>query len=176
MDDTLPVIYLSGLLIIVSGLAIFVIFQIFKTRRFEGRFSRLQNKLKQEKGTAKDYYDLGSMHLDKKLYVQAVNLLQKALKAEDKTDPENKALIYNAMGFAYFAQEQYELAIRHYKDAIKLYPEYVIALNNLANIYEKKQMTVKALETYEEALKYEPDNKVAKSRAESLRKRFVAQG
>ena len=38
----------------------------------------------------------------------------------------------------------------------------------------KKQMTAKALETYELALKAEPDNKTAKKRAESLRKRFVA--
>ena len=44
------------------------------------------------------------------------------------------------MGYAYFAQEQYDLAIRNYKEATKLYPEYVTALNNLANVYEKKQM------------------------------------
>lgn len=176
MDDTLPVIYLSGLLIFLAGLAVFVIIQIFRTRRFEGQFSRLQKKLKQEKGTAKDYYELGSMYLDKKLYVQAINLFQKALKSEEELDPENKALIYNALGFAYYSQEQYELAIRNYKDAIKLAPQYVIALNNLANIYEKKQMTAKALETYEETLKYEPQNSVAKRRAESLRKRFIAQG
>lgn len=176
MDDTLPVIYLSGLLIFVGGLAVFVVIQIFRTRRIESRFSRLQKKLKQEKGTAKDYYDLGSMFLDKKLYVQAISLLQKALKAEDELDPDNKALIYNALGFSYFAQEQYELAIRNYKDAIKNSPQYVIALNNLANIYEKKQMTAKALETYEEALKYEPKNGIAKRRAESLRKRYITQG
>jgi tetratricopeptide (TPR) repeat protein len=176
MDDTLPVIYLSGLLIFVSGLAVFVLIQIFRTRRFESRFSQLQKKLKQEKGTAKDYYDLGSMFLDKRLYVQAISLLQKALKADDELDPDNKALIYNALGFSYFAQEQYELAIRNYKDAIKNSPQYVIALNNLANIYEKKQMTAKALETYEEALKYEPKNSIAKRRAESLRKRYIVQG
>lgn len=175
MDDTLPVVYLSGLLIFVGGLAVFVLVQIVRTRRFESRFSRLQKKLKQEKGTAKEYYDLGSMFLDKKLYVQAIGLLQKALKADDELDPDNKALIYNALGFSYFAQEQYELAIRNYKDAIKNSPQYVIALNNLANIYEKKQMTAKALETYEETLKYEPKNSIAKRRAESLRKRFIAQ-
>ncbi|PSF37353.1 hypothetical protein C7H19_10495 [Aphanothece hegewaldii CCALA 016] len=175
MDDNLPVIYLSGLLVFVAGLAVFVLIQIVKTRRFEGRFSRLQKKLKQEKGTAREYYELGSMFLDKKLYVQAISLLQKALKAEEEIDPDNKALIYNALGFAYYSQEQYEIAIRNYKDAIKFSPQYVIALNNLANLYEKKQMTAKALETYEETLKYEPKNSVAKRRAESLRKRFIAQ-
>jgi hypothetical protein len=34
-------------------------------------------------------------------------------------------------------------------------------------------MTVKALETYQESLKYQPTNAVAKRRAESLSKRVV---
>jgi tetratricopeptide (TPR) repeat protein len=80
-------------------------------------------------------------------------------------------LIYNALGYAYFVQEQYDLAIRQYKEAIKLSPGYVVALNNLANTYERKQLTNPALETYEEVLKYEPENSTAKRRAESLRKR-----
>jgi tetratricopeptide (TPR) repeat protein len=174
MKESLPVVYLSVLLIILGLTAIFVLFQIIKTRRTEGAFSRLQKKLQKEKGTAKEYYELGSIFLEKKLFVQAVNVLQKALKAEGEVDPENKALIYNALGYAYFAQEQYEIAIRNYKDAIKLYPEYAIALNNLGNVYERKQMTAKALETYEQTLKVDPNNATAKRRAESLRKRFVS--
>jgi tetratricopeptide (TPR) repeat protein len=175
MDDTLPIIYVSGLLIFLIGLGVFVIIQIVKTRKVEGTFSKLQKKLQQDKGTAKEYYALGSLYLDKKLYVQAISLLQKALKIGDseEVETENKALIHNALGFAYFAQEQIDLAIRNYKEAIKLYPEYTIALNNLGNAYEKKQMAAKALETYEESLKYEPSNRVAKKRVESLRKRFV---
>ena len=81
--------------------------------------------------------------------------------------------MYNAMGFAYFSQEQLDLAIRNYKDAIKLYPDYVIALNNLGNAYEKKQMISKAVEAYEETLKFDEDNKIAKRRADLLRKRLV---
>lgn len=173
MKEYLPIIYLSVLLVLLGGTAIFLLRQVFKTRLVEGKFSRLQKKLQKEKGTAQEYYELGSLFLDKKLFVQAIALLQKALKAEDKLEPENKALIYNALGYSYFAQEQYDLAIRNYKEALKLYPEYAIALNNLANVYERKQMMVKALETYEETLKFDPNNIIAKRRAESLRKRFV---
>jgi tetratricopeptide (TPR) repeat protein len=78
------------------------------------------------------------------------------------------------MGYAYFAQEQYDIAIRQYKEALKLYPEYVVALNNLGNVYEKKQMIVKAVETYKEVLQYEPDNKTAQTRIESLEKRLAS--
>ena len=116
---------------------------------------------------------MGSLYLDKKLFVQSITLLQKALKADKNLPQENQALIHNAMGYAYFAQEQYDIAIRQYKDALKLYPEYVIAFNNLGNVYEKKQMIVKAVETYKSALQYDPKNKTAKQRIESLEKRLV---
>ena len=172
MPDYLPVIYLSVLLILLSFTAIFISRQIIKTRRIEATFSRLQNKLKKEKGTAKEYYELGSIYLEKKLFVQSISLFQKALKTKG-VEPENQALIHNALGYAYFAQEQYDLAIRNYKEALKLYSEYVTALNNLGNVYERKQLTAQALEAYEEALKYEPNNSTAKRRAESLRKRLV---
>ena len=173
MDDNLPVIYLSGLLILLGGLAVFVIRQVIKTRRLESTFAKLQRKLTKEKGSSQEYYELGSIYLEKMLYIQSVNFFQKALKVGDEIEPENKALIYNALGYAYFAQEQYDLAIRNYKEATKLYPEYVTALNNLANVYEKKQMIAKSVETYEAALKVDPKNIVAKKRSDSLRKRLV---
>ncbi|MBE9175825.1 tetratricopeptide repeat protein [Synechocystis salina LEGE 06155] len=173
MTESLPIVYLSVLLIILGGLGVFVFSQVLKARRLENTFGKLQKKLQNSKGSAQEYYQLGSIYLDKKLYSQSINLFQKALKMAAEVEPENQALIYNAMGYACFAQEQFDLAIRHYKDALKLYPDYVIALNNLANVYEKKQMVNKALETYEETLAIEPNNKVAQRRANSLKKRLV---
>ncbi|HHP7230133.1 MAG TPA: tetratricopeptide repeat protein [Xenococcaceae cyanobacterium] len=173
MKEQLPVIYISTLLIILILAVIFILQEVIKTRRSETLFSKLQNKLKKEKGTAQEYYQLGSIYLDKKLFVQSIGVFQKALKADKEIESENQALIHNAMGYAYFAQEQYDIAIRQYKEALKIYPEYVIALNNLGNVYEKKQMIPQALDCYEAALKSEPDNKTAKRRAESLRKRLV---
>jgi tetratricopeptide (TPR) repeat protein len=174
MNENLPIIYISTLLAILVFGAIYILREVIKTRKQEGTFSRLQNKLKKEKGTAEEYYELGSLYLDKKLFVQSITLLNKALKADKQLPVENQALIYNAMGYAYFAQEQYDIAIRQYKEALKLYPEYVVALNNLGNVYEKKQMIVKAVEMYQEALKYEPDNSTAQRRVKSLEKRLVS--
>ncbi len=173
MNENLPIIYISALLGLLILAAIYILREVIKTRQQESSFSRLQNKLKQEKGTAEEYYQLGSLYLDKKLFVQSLSLLQKALKADRDLPVENQALIHNAMGYAYFAQEQYDIAIRQYKEALKLYPEYVVALNNLGNVYEKKQMIVKAVEVYQESLKHDPHNKVAKQRIESLEKRLV---
>lgn len=177
MEDTnLLLTYLVTLLVLLSVAAVLVIRQVLKTRRVEGTLSRLQSKLSKEKGTAQEYYELGSLMLDKKLYSQAVIQLKQALKLLNKDESEQAALVYNALGYSYFAQEQYDLAIRQYKEALDIAPGYVTALNNLGHCYERKQLISQSLESYEAALKYDSDNKTAKRRAESLRKRLAPAG
>lgn len=173
MESYLPIIYIAFLLLLLASASVVVFRQVVKTRRIENALSRLQSKLSKEKGTALEYYELGSIFLDKRLYVQAIAQFQKALKTES-LEGEELAAVYNALGFTYFSQEQYDLAIRHYKDALKAAPEYVTAFNNLGHAYERKQLAAQALEAYEQALTYEPTNQTAKRRAESLRKRLVA--
>lgn len=173
MDTHLPILYLLILLVLLSGAAWFIFRQIFKTRKIENTMSRLQKKLRDEKGTSQEYYELGSIYLDKKLFSQAVVILQKALKAKDLQGEENIALVYNALGYSYASQEQYDLAIRQYKEALKNQPKYVTALNNLAFAYERKKLISQALECYEEVLLYEPNNLTAKKRSQSLRRQVV---
>ncbi len=170
--ENFPVIYVVALLILLSVAGIFVFRQVFKTRKLESALSRLQRKLSKDKGTALDYYELGSIQLDKRLYAQAVINLQRAIKTGE-LDGDALAAVYNALGFAYFAQEQYDLAMKQYKESLKLSPEYVTAMNNLGHTYERKQLANKALEMYEQALTLEPKNGTAKRRAESLRKRLA---
>lgn len=172
MQDNLLLLYLSLLVLILAGAAFFLFRQILRTRRKESRISKLQKQIKEQSATAKDYYELASLYVEKKLFVQATKLLQQALKFKDVED-ENRALIYNAMGYAYFAQEQYDLAIRQYKEAVKLFPQYVIGLNNLANAYAQKKLLAQAIDTYEQALEYDPENPTAKRQLEKLQKRFV---
>ena len=170
MDNNLAVIYLSILVGLLALAGVSVFRQIFKTRRVESSFSRLRKKLEKEKGTTQEYYELASIYSEKKLYTQAIALFQKALKAAEEESEENIAPIYNGLGYAYFAQEQYDLAIRQYKEALKYKSDYVTAMNNLGHAYEKKKLNSQALEIYEEALKIAPNNTTAKRRAESLRR------
>ncbi|MBE9161378.1 MULTISPECIES: tetratricopeptide repeat protein [Microcoleaceae] len=173
MDSNLLIVYLSVLLAILGSSSWFIVRQILKTRKLEMSLERLENKLTTEKGTAQEYYQLGSIYVDKKLYSQATVLFQKALKAQELEGDENPAFIYNALGFAHFGQEQYDIAIRNYKEALKLQPEYVTSLNNLGHAYERKKLISQALEMYEQALACDPDNATAKGRVESLKKRLV---
>lgn len=172
MSSDFPILYLSLLIVLLGLVSFFVIRQILKTRRVENELGRLQKTLAQGKGTAQDHFELGSIYLNKRVYSQAIAQFQKALKADDLPELES-ALVYNALGYAYFAQEQYDLSIRHYKDALKIDPNYVTALNNLGHAYERKQLTAPALEAYEQALALDADNQTAKRRAEALRKRLV---
>ncbi|MEB3341875.1 tetratricopeptide repeat protein [Okeania sp.] len=173
MDSNLSVLYLLILLIFLSIASIFIIRQVRKTRTTESQLSKLKNKLTKEKGTVDEYYQLASIYLEKKIYVQAVQLLQKALRLKDSENEENMPKIYNALGFAYFAQEQYDIAIKQYKEALKIDSSYVTAYNNLGHAYEKKNLTAPALEAYESALKCDPKNDTAKRRAESMKKRLI---
>lgn len=172
-NSNLLLIYLSALLLLLGIAAFFVLRQVFRTRRIESTLGRLQAKLTKEKGTAQEYYELASLLLDKKLYTQSALYLQQALKQVKDDEGENAALIYNALGYAYFAQEQYDLAIRNYKEALKIYPGYTTAMNNLGHSYERKQQIPQALELYENVLELEPKNSTAKRRADSLRKRVA---
>ncbi|NJL35969.1 MAG: tetratricopeptide repeat protein [Leptolyngbyaceae cyanobacterium SM1_4_3] len=175
MDDSiLPVVYLGILVVLLSGAGVALFRQVLKTRKVETTLSQLQNKLNKEKGTAQEHYELGSIFLDKKLYSQAIAQFQKAIKAKDLEPGENAALVFNALGFTYAAQEQYDLAIRQYKDALEQNPGYVTALNNIGFAYEKKQLIAQAVEAYEAALKSDPKNAIAKRRAEALKKRIAS--
>jgi tetratricopeptide (TPR) repeat protein len=172
LDKNLLTIYLTAFLGILSVAAFFIIRQILKTTKIEKALTKLEKKLKNERGTIPEYYELGSIYLDKKMFTQAIIMFKKAIKLEDGDTPEMSP-VYNALGYAYFGQEQYDTAIRQYKEAIKLEPEYAMAMNNLGHAYEQKKMAPQALDIYERVLELEPNNETAKRRSESLRRRLV---
>ena len=98
---------------------------------------------------------------------------EQQMQQQEQEQEETIAPIYNGLGFAYFAQEQYDLAIRQYKEALKRDPKYITALNNLAHAYERKTLMTQALQTYDQVLELEPNNPNAKRRADKLRRTLV---
>jgi len=169
MDSTLAIAYLGALVVLLAGVSWLVIRQIMKARSLESVISDLQPKLQKEKGSSEDYYQLGSVYLRKKLFAQAITLFNKAVKEGGDNMPE----VHNALGFSYFSQEQYDLAIKNYKEAIALQDGYVTAINNLGHAYEKKKLLPQAIEMYEQVLKLEEKNETASRRLISLRKQVV---
>jgi len=167
MEEYLAIAYLGALVALLGILGWLIVQQIRKNRSMEMVISSLQPKLQTEKGDPLEHYQLGSVYLRKKLYPKALSEFQRALKAGG----EGMAEIYNAIGFAYFAQKQFDLAIKNYKESLSLQPQYLAAWNNLGNVYESKKLVTQALEAYEQALVIDPKNEVAQRRAIALRKR-----
>lgn len=195
MDNSLAATYLGLFLILLCFAGWFVFRQVLKTRKNELKISKLEAKFKKEVGSIEEYYELGSIYLKKKLYVQAVSQLKKSLKAAeaevstvDSSEEEDieitestpimepLAPIYNALGYAYFGQEQFDLAIRNYKEALKCKSNYLVAMNNLAHAYERKKLMRQALDTYDEVLSQDPKNDTAKRRSRTLRKQVAVSG
>lgn len=168
MDAYYPLLYLFGLMGLLGVIGWLVLREVRRNRQQESTIDRLQSRLSKETGTPEEHYELGSVYLRKQLYDRAIAQFRKALEVAGEDIPT----VCNGLGYAYFAQAQYDLAIRYYKAAVQAAPDYVRAWNNLGHAYEKKNLVSPAVEAYEAALKAEPENDVAKRRATSLRKRL----
>jgi tetratricopeptide (TPR) repeat protein len=171
MENLLPIIYLLILLLILSGLAFFLIQEILKKQKLEENLYSLQKKVRENKATSQDHYFLGTLYLSKKLFDQAIIQFRYALKSWDSNDTSGLANLYNTIGFTYFESEQYDLSIYYYREAVKISNDYSTAWNNLGYAYEKKKMISEALESYRSVLIYDKENEIANNRFQSLQRK-----
>lgn len=77
--------------------------------------------------------------------------------------------VYNALGVSYIRDEKLEKGIAQFEKAVKLQPGYVTAWNNLGDAYEKKNDFKAALKAFEEALLFDPNNKIARPRRDAVK-------
>jgi len=64
---------------------------------------------------------------------------------------------YNNLGEAYDKLGNYDQAIKEFKQALKINPNYFFGLNNLGNIYGKQENYVEAISYFQKALNLKPD-------------------
>jgi tetratricopeptide (TPR) repeat protein len=123
-------------------------------------------------------YELASVQLRKRLYGQAIDNLKLALrKAQtEKAPDEARALIENAYGFAVAAQNRFPEAIRHYRNALQVKPDYPVALNNLAYALGKQGSSQEARDTYAKVLTLEPANATARKGLKTMERRLGGSG
>ena len=176
MDNIVPVLYLSILLISLLVLSFFIGRQIVERKKIEDDLSILQNKIRNKEAHAEDYYELGSIYLSKKLFDQAILQFRYALQVWKNEDFGGISRLYNTIGFTYSETEQYELAIYYYQEALKSDENYNIALNNLGYAYEKQRMIKEAISTYKKVIETEPQNETAISRIQVLKRRIPKSG
>ncbi|KAJ7516809.1 hypothetical protein O6H91_22G071100 [Diphasiastrum complanatum] len=164
-------IYLGSLLVLLGIGSFLVVRQILFRRELETAAKELQDRVRTGQASPMEYFELGAVMLRKKFYVLATKYLEQAVKKWDG-DEQDLAQVYNALGFSCFSEGKLDLAISQYEKAVKLSPGYVTAWNNLGNAYEKKKDWSRAYKAYDQALQFEPGNKVALTYRDAIKERL----
>lgn len=166
-------IQLSYLLLLLALLGVgtfFVIRQVLVRRELDLSAKELQEQVRSGDASATELFELGAVMLRRKFYPAATKYLLQAIEKWDGDDLD-LAQVYNALGVSYVRDGKLEKGIAQFEKAVKLQPGYVTAWNNLGDAYEKKKDLKSALKAFEEVLLFDPNNKVARPRFESLRDR-----
>merc|ERR1719217_789104 len=124
--------------------------QLTSRRELDEAAKVVADRINSRNVSASDYFEMGAILTEKKLYVQALNYLQKCIKLWDGEEVD-LAQVYNAVGFVYAELDQEEKAQFFLNKAVTIQPSYVSAWNNLGDIYERKEKYQKALRCYKEA-------------------------
>ena len=163
--------YLLILFSVLVIISIFVFRQFLRTRKEESTLVKFEQKGLDSITQSSELYEFGSIQIKKRLYPEATKTFKKAIKYYEDEPNEAKAIIQNALGFSYAAQNEFKKAIKHYNFAIKALPEYPIALNNLASAQQRLLEYDLAYETYQKVLVIDPKNKTAIKKSKELEKR-----
>ncbi|PNW75369.1 hypothetical protein CHLRE_12g524300v5 [Chlamydomonas reinhardtii] len=165
LETPIQLIYLLTLLGFLSVGAYLVVRQVLIRRELDEGAKGLGERIRTGEATCEDYYELGVVLTRKKLFTQATKNLEKAKKVWDGEESE-LAQVHNALGFCYFNMEKTDMAIEEYRLAVALQPGYVTAWNNLGDALEKERRWPEALQAYQEALTYAPNNRIARQRCD----------
>ncbi|KVH98802.1 Tetratricopeptide-like helical, partial [Cynara cardunculus var. scolymus] len=115
----------------------------------EERYLMIMEQVRSGDASATELFELGAVMLRRKFYPAATKYL---LQAIDKWDGDDQDLA-------------------QLETAVKIQPGYVTAWNNLGDAYEKKKEYKSALNAFEEALLFDPNNKIARPRRDALKEK-----
>ena len=163
--------YLVILFVTLIIISIFVFRQFIRTRNEELNLVKFEQRGLDSLTKASELYEFGSIQIKKRLYAEATKTFQKAIENYENEPDEAKAIIENAIGFSYAAQNKFKKAIKHYNSAVKSLPEYTVALNNLASAQQRLLEYDLAYATYKKVLIIDPKNQTAIKKSRELEKR-----
>lgn len=83
------------------------------------------------------------------------NACTRLLKSK-RFDANNRAIIYNNRGAAFYFLKQYRRAIKDYDEALRLHPDYAYAYNNRGLAYRDMVQYHRAIQDYSEAIRLNP--------------------
>ncbi|KAL2995203.1 hypothetical protein AAZX31_10G203900 [Glycine max] len=167
-DLSIQLIYLILLLGLLGSGTFFVIRQVLVRRELDLSAKELQEQVRSGDAGATELFELGAVMLRRKFYPAATKFLLQAIEKWDGDNPD-LAQVYNALGVSYVRDGKVDKGIAQFETAVKLQPGYVTAWNNLGDAFESKKDYKSALKSFEEVLLFDPNNKVARPRRDSLK-------
>lgn len=172
LEASVQVLYLGALLALLGAGSFLVVRQILVRRELENAAKELQERVRSGAASCEEYFELGAVMLRKKFFMMANKYLEQAVKKWDG-EPQELAQVYNALGYSYYSNKQVGKAVKQYEKAVQIQPAYVTAWNNLGNALEEEQKWEGALKAYEEALVYDPTNRIAAAKRDTLKARVT---
>lgn len=152
-DTIIPYIYFIFMLIFLIPFFILISFQLLQLIKFEFYLNHL-NKIDFDTYSLDQLFNLLKVLLKKKQWLNAINLME----SKKNISIENMHKYFNAVGYIYDNMNEYNLASLYYLKSLSFKENYIIGLQNLAKIYEKKKNYALALSTYQIILKYDSSN------------------
>ncbi|MBM3745189.1 MAG: tetratricopeptide repeat protein [Acidobacteria bacterium] len=103
----------------------------------------------------------GDIYMARKMYREAIETYQGAIKEVEKSREAQKAqlgVLWNKLGIAYHQLMQLDTAKRHYERALRFNPKYAEAMNNIGTVHYAKRSYRRAVNQYKKALKLAPNS------------------
>ncbi len=129
----------------------------FQRGYMEQAAAAFQIALRDDPSSAEALYGIGSVYLDQQKTTEARDCFQRALKLR-ATYPDTLANSWNNLGLLAARAGHLDEAIGDFQEALKLSPDHLIALNNLASAYRQQKRWDDARKTYDRALKVNPND------------------
>jgi tetratricopeptide (TPR) repeat protein len=110
---------------------------------------------------------IGYSYADRGIHLrEAERMIRKALKISP-----GSGFIIDSLGWLYFRQNKFDLAIKYLREAAALLPEDGTVAEHLGDVYARTGRWQEALEAYDRALKLTPDNEGLKKKVQELQKK-----
>lgn len=148
--------YFFLILLFLIPFSFLVSVQLFQLIKFELYFYDL-NQIDSDDYSMDQLFYLLKILLKKKLWLTSINLME----SKKNIFNENIHKYFNSIGYLYDSMDKHNLAILYYLKALSFQDKYIVALQNLAKVYEKKKNYPLALSTYKSILKYDESNLLA---------------
>ena len=158
----LSLLYLFPIFLVFSFLFLF----------FSGKLLVLKSSVDYGNASYEDFFLLGQIFLQKKDYNECIKNFISSLSNWDPNDKLGIACCLNTLGVTYFKIGEYEYAYYYYSEALKIFPNYLKALDNLALLYEMRREDEQACLLYQKLWHLDKTNQRSRDKFLRLKRKY----